>query len=143
MYLAAIIDVYSRFIVGWSLANTLAAEASLGVIRQAVVEHGAPQILNSDQGCQFTCSPQYVTYLREQDIAISMDGKGRALDNFYIERFCRTIMYQHIFLNPADDGRQLYREIEKWLHRYHHRDHHRDHQGINRVKHIQRYRKAA
>ena len=138
MYLTAIIDVYSRYIVGWGLANTLAAEASLGVVRQAVAEHGAPEILNSDQGSQFTCS-KYVTYLREQGIAISMDGRGRALDNIYIERFWRTIKYQHIFLNPADDGRQLYRGIEKWLHRYHHRDH----QGIDRVKPIQRYRKAA
>ena len=138
MYLTAIIDVYSRYIVGWGLANTLAAEASLGVIRQAVAEHGAPEILNSDQGSQFT-SAEYVNYLKEQGIAISMDGKGRALDNIYIERFWRTIKYQHIFLNPADDGRQLYRGIEEWLHRYHHRDH----QGIDRAKPIQRYRNAA
>lgn len=138
MYLTAIIDVYSRYIVGWGLANTLAAEASLGVVRQAIAEHGAPEILNSDQGSQFTCS-EYVSYLREQGIAISMDGKGRALDNIYIERFWRTIKYQHIFLNPADDGRQLYQGIEEWLHRYHHRDH----QGIGRVKPIQRYRNAA
>ncbi|CAH1000914.1 hypothetical protein LEM8419_01948 [Neolewinella maritima] len=68
-----------------------------------------------------------------------MDGKGRALDNIYIERFWRMIKYQHIFLNPAANGRQLYRGIEKWLYRYHHRDH----QEINRVKPIQRYRKAA
>ena len=83
------------------------------MVCQAVAKHGAPpQILNSDQGCQFTCS-EYVTYLREQGIAISMNGKGRSLDNIYIERFWRTIKYQHIFLNPADDGRQLYRGIEK------------------------------
>ena len=138
MYLTAIIDVYSRYIVGWGLSNTLAAEASLGVIRQAVAEHGAPQILNSDQGSQFTCA-EYVNYLKDQGIAISMDGKGRALDNVYIERFWRTIKYQHIFLNPAADGRQLFQGIEQWLHRYHHRDH----QGIDRVKPIQRYRNAA
>ena len=138
MYLTAIIDVYSRYIVGWGLSNTLAAEASRGVVRQAGAEHGAPEILNSDQGSQFT-GAQYIDYLKYQGIAISMDGKGRALDNIYMERFWRTIKYQHIFLKPADNGRQLYQGIEEWLHRYHHRDH----KGIDRVKPIRRHRNAA
>ena len=138
MYLTAIIDVYSRYIVGWGLSNSLAAEASLGVVRQAVADHGPPEILNSDQGSQFTCL-EYVSYLKEQGIKISMDGKGRALDNIYIERFWRTIKYQHIYLNPADDGRQLFQGIEKWLHRYHHRDH----QGIGRIKPVLKYQNAA
>ena len=138
MYLTAIIDVYSRYIVGWGLSNSLAAEASLSVVRQAIADHGPPEILNSDQGCQFTCS-EYVSYLQEQGIRISMDGKGRALDNIYIERFWRTIKYQHIYLNPADDGQQLFIGIEAWLHRYHHRDH----QGIGRIKPIKKYRNAA
>lgn len=138
MYLTAIIDVYSRYIVGWGLSNTLDAAASLAVVQEAVATHGRPEILNSDQGSQFTCS-EYVDYLKSQDIRISMDGKGRAIDNIYIERFWRTLKYQHVYLNPADDGLELYRGIDKWLHRYHHRDH----QGIGRVKPVERYQMAA
>lgn len=78
MYLTATIDFYSRYIVGWGLSNSLAAEASLRVVRQAVANHGPPEILNcGDQGSQFTCL-EYVGYLKEQGIQISMDGKGRA-----------------------------------------------------------------
>ena len=86
MYLTAIIDVYSRYIVSWGLSNTLDAESSLEVIRSAVATHGKPEILNSDQGSQFTCK-EYVNYLKKHTIKISMDGRARALDNIYIERF--------------------------------------------------------
>jgi len=129
MYLTAIIDVYSRFIVGWGLSNSLDAESSLEVVKEAVSTHGEPEILNSDQGSQFTCK-EYITYLKSHTIKISMDGKGRALDNIYIERFWRTIKYQHIFLNPADNGLDLFSGIKKWIDRYHNRDH----QGIERRK---------
>nr|WP_168797478.1 DDE-type integrase/transposase/recombinase [Neolewinella litorea] len=81
-----------RYIVIWGLANNLAAEASLWVIRQTVAEHGTPEILNYEQGSQFTCT-EYVNYLKEQGIAISMYGKGRALDKVYIERFWGAINY--------------------------------------------------
>lgn len=138
LYLTAIIDVFSRYIVGWDISNTLAAEASLRVVGQAIADHGKPEILNSDQGSQFTCQ-EYVDYLKENDIKISMDGKGRALDNIYIERFWRTIKYQYIYLNPADDGLVLRRGIKKWLRRYHNRDH----QGIDRVKPAVKYQQAA
>lgn len=138
MYLTAVIDVYSRLIVGWGLSNTLDAKSSLEVIRQAVKNHGKPEILNSDQGSQFTCL-EYVKYLKDEGIKISMDGKGRALDNIYIERFWRTIKYQHIYLNPADDGISLYKGIMNWIDKYHHKDH----QGIDRVKPIEKYNNAA
>ena len=138
MYLTAVIDVYSRYIVGWGISNTLDAQASLNVVKQAIAEHGKPQILNSDQGSQFTCK-DYVEYLKDNQIKISMDGKGRAIDNIYIERFWRTIKYQHIYLFPAEDGTQLYRGIEKWLVRYHNRKH----QGIGRIKPINRYKSVA
>ncbi len=138
MYLTAIIDVYSRFIVGWGLSNSLDAETSLEVVRVAVSTHGEPEILNSDQGSQFTCK-EYVNYLKKQNIKISMDGKGRALDNIYIERFWRTIKYQHIFLNPANNGLDLYTGIKKWINRYHNRDH----QGIERKKPKNIFKNAA
>jgi putative transposase len=129
MYLTAVIDVYSRYIVGWGLSNSLDAASSLKVIKEAVSIHGQPEILNSDQGVQFTCK-EYVDYLKDKQIQISMDGKGRALDNIYIERFWRTIKYQHIYLNPAGNGLSLYLGIKNWLERYHNRDH----QGIGRKK---------
>jgi len=138
MYLTAIIDVYSRFIVGWGLSNSLEAAASLAVVRLAIETHGKPEILNSDQGSQFTCA-EYVNFLKEQRIQISMDGKGRAIDNVYIERFWRTLKYQHVYLNPAADGLELYQGIEKWLHRYHNRAH----QGIDKIKPIVKYQNAA
>ena len=129
MYLTAIIDVYSRFIVGSGLSNSLDSESSLKVVQEAISIHGCPDILNSDQGSQFTCK-QYVEFLKENSIRISMDGKGRALDNIYIERFWRIIRYQYIYLNPAKNGLLLYNGIRKWIERYHNRDH----QGINRKK---------
>lgn len=138
LYLTAIIDVFSRYIVGWAISNTLAAEASLEVVRQAIAQHGKPEILNSDQGSQFTCH-EYIAYLKANNIQISMDGKGRALDNIYIERFWRTIKYQHIYLNPAENGVELRVGIKKWLKRYHNRDH----QGINFTKPADKYRNAA
>lgn len=80
LYLTAIIDVYSRYIVGWNLSNTLSAECTLNVLKQAIKDCGKPEIINSDQGSQFTC-PLWTEYLEEQGITISMDGRGRALDN--------------------------------------------------------------
>lgn len=137
MYLTAIIDVYSRAIMGWGLSNTLDAQASIEVVKQAIQVNGKPEILNSDQGSQFTCL-DYVELLKEEGIRISMDGKGRALDNIYIQRFWRTIKYQHIYLNPADDGISLYKGIKEWMERYHNRNH----QGINQ-KSIDKYKNVA
>lgn len=137
MYLTAIIDVYSRFIVGWGLSNSLDAESSLDVVKQAIATHGKPDIINSDQGVQFTCK-MYVDYLKSEGIKISMDGKGRALDNIYIERFWRTIKYQDIYLKSYQSGIDLYQGIKKWIDRYHNRDH----QGIERNKPINYYKVA-
>ena len=138
MYLTALIDVYSRLIVGWGLSNTLNSSGVLNVVKQAIKKYGKPEILNSDQGSQFTCK-EYVSYLKQEGIKISMDGKGRALDNIYIERFWRTIKYQHIYLNPAEDGISLYKGILKWIYKYNNKAH----QGIGRVKPIEKYTNAA
>jgi len=138
MYLTAIIDVYSRYIVAWGVSNSLDTESSLKVVREAVSVHGKPDILNSDQGSQFT-SKEYVEYLKFNDIKISMDSKGRALDNIFIERFWRTIKYQLIYLNAYENGLNLYKGIKNWLNRYHNRDH----QGLNRKKPCNLYDIAA
>ncbi len=137
MYLTAIIDHYSRKIVAWGLSNSLDADASLRVVKDAIDRHGPPEILNSDQGSQFTCS-DYVDLIKSNGIQISMDGKGRALDNIYIERFWRSIKYRHIYLNPANDGVELFKGIDLWIDRYNNRKH----QGIGEKPNI-RYAEAA
>lgn len=138
MYLTAIIDVYSRAIMSWGLSNTLSAQASIEVVKEAIKTNGKPEIINSDQGSQFTCF-DYTELLKIEQIKISMDGKGRALDNIYIERFWRTLKYQYIYLNPTDDGVSLYKGIQKWLERYHNRNH----QGIANQKPMVKYQNAS
>ncbi len=138
MYLTAIIDVYSRYIVGWSLSNSLEAQVQIGLIRDCIAEYGRPDIINSDQGSQFTCK-DWIECLKEHHIQISMDGKGRAIDNIYIERFFRTIKQDYIYLNPVRDGLELYAGIKAYITKYNRRKH----QGIQREKPINRYRKAA
>lgn len=117
MYLAAIIDVHTRFIVGWSISNTMTAEWTRQIIEAAIAEHGAPEIVNTDQGSQFT-SEIFTSLLAEHGIRISMDGKGRAIDNIFIERFWRTIKYEHIYLSPAHDGVELYQGVEEYIRFY-------------------------
>jgi putative transposase len=108
MYLFAIIDLHSRYVVGWSLSNTMNAKWCVDTIEQAIAVHGVPQIINSDQGTQFT-SDTYVNCLEFHKIAISMDGKGRAIDNVFIERLWRSVKYEYVYLHVSDDGNQLWK----------------------------------
>lgn len=139
MYLTAIIDLYSRFIVGWQVSNSLEKETQTEVLSEAINKYGKPEIINSDQGSQYT-SEHWVTFLKSEGIQISMDGKGRATDNAFIERFFGTIKRKHIYLNPAENGLRLYEGIEKFIYRYNYQ---RNHQGIGRVKPIELYNLAA
>ena len=139
LYLTAIIDIYSRYVVGWGISNTLEAEATLSVLKGAIKEHGKPEIINSDQGSQFTCE-DWIKYLKSENIQISMDGKGRATDNIFIERFWRSLKYDYVYLNPANDGVELYQGIKDHIHYYNHYLHH---QGINRQIPVHLYKPAA
>jgi putative transposase len=127
MYLTAIIDVYSRFIVGWAISNTLDTCVSIGVLQQAILNYGKPDIINSDQGCQYTSS-QWQNYLKEEGIQISMDGYKRAKDNIWIERFWRTIKREYVYLSPEQNGIDLYKGIKEFMVWYNYERHH---QGIN------------
>ena len=129
LYLCAIIDVHSRYVVGWSLSNTMTAEWCRSTLETAVMEHGAPEILNTDQGSQFTAK-EFHTWVTApgQGITLSMDGKGRAIDNIFIERLWRSVKYEHVYLFPADDGLQCYRGIREYYEYY---NHERRHQGID------------
>ncbi len=118
LYLCAIIDVYSRYVVGWSLSNTMTAEWCKRILEAAIERHGAPEILNTDQGSQFT-SREFTEYVTgEKDIRLSMDGKGRCLDNIFVERLWRSVKYEHVYLFPADDGLQCYRGLEEYFEYY-------------------------
>ncbi len=139
MYLTAIIDVYSRFIVGWKLSNSLDKNTQTEALQDAIERYGKPEIINSDQGSQYT-SEHWVSFLENKGIKISMDGKGRATDNAFIERFFRTIKQKHIYLNPAKNGTDLYQGIDTFILRYNYK---RRHQGIGRVKPVELYQTAA
>lgn len=138
MYLTAIIDVYSRYIVGWQIANTLDKQTQTELLKQAIRQYGLPEIINSDQGSQYTCG-HWVETLTEYKIRISMDGKGRATDNAFIERWFRTIKQKYIYLHPAENGLELYQGIDTFVKKYNRRRH----QGIDRRKPIDLYRHAA
>jgi putative transposase len=138
MYLTAIIDLYSRYIVGWQISNSLEKETQTEVLQEAINRFGKPEIVNSDQGSQYT-SEHWVSLLQSNDIKISMDGKGRATDNAFIERWFRTIKQKHIYLHPANNGLELYQGVSKFVEKYNRRSH----QGIDRKRPDHMYLNAA
>jgi putative transposase len=125
LYLTAVMDVYSRKILAWGISNTLEAAWCIKVVEEAIDLYGAPEIINSDQGSQYT-SFAWSNFMEKQGIKISMDGKGRATDNAWIERFWRTIKKDHLYLNPAETGTELYQQVEYFITYYNNRYH----QGI-------------
>jgi putative transposase len=112
MYLVAIIDLYSRFIVGWALSNTMTAEWVKECLMSAIDAYGEPEIVNTDQGSQFTC-PIFTNLFNDLGTKLSMDGKGRCIDNIFIERFWRSLKYEKIYLEPSENGIELYGKV-KW-----------------------------
>ncbi len=114
MYLAAIIDLNSRYIVNWSISNTMTAEWCTEVLEEAIKKHGRPEIFNTDQGSQFT-SEIFINTLKNNGVEISMDGRGRALDNIYIERFWRSVKYEKIYLNVYENGLTLYEGLKEYF----------------------------
>jgi putative transposase len=119
VYLVAFIDVHSRYIVSWELSNTLDTAFCLEALRAGLAEN-TPLILNSDQGCQFTSEP-WIASLRDNNIKISMTGKGRCLDNVYIERFWRSFKREEFYLNSYDSIRALKKAIAVYIDFYNNR----------------------
>lgn len=101
VYLVAIIDWYSRAVLAWRLSTTLETDFCLRALDEALERWGRPEIFNTDQGVQFT-SEQFTGMLKEQGIQISMDGKGRCLDNVFVERLWRSLKYEEVFLHGYD-----------------------------------------
>jgi putative transposase len=114
MYLIAVIDLYSRKVLNWSLSNTMSADWCADVLKETIKEHGCPMIFNTDQGSQFT-SDVFTNVLKDNNIRISMDGKGRALDNIFIERLWKSVKYENVYLNIYEDGLSLYKGLEKYF----------------------------
>ncbi len=139
MYLCAILDIHTRYVVGWGVSNSMTAEWCTQIVQQAIATHGKPEIINSDQGSQFT-SEVYTQLLKDNEIQISMDGKGRAIDNIFIERLWRTVKYEHIYLHVYEDGLSLYRGLQNYFTFY---NDERGHQSLNYETPLNLYSKAA
>ena len=114
MYLVAIIDLYSRFVVNWSLSNTMLASWCVDCFNEAIQEYGIPEIFNTDQGSQFT-SNQFSQAVIDSGAKLSMDGKGRATDNAFIENLWKMLKYEDIYLKAYEDGLSLYKGIAQYF----------------------------
>lgn len=127
MYLTAIIDLYSRFVVGWSVSNTMDTEWCRATLEEAIAKHGAPEILNTDQGSQFTAKA-FREFVLSKDIRFSMDGKGRCIDNVFIERLWRSVKYENVYIRSYQDGWELHQGLKTYFELY---NQERRHQGID------------
>ena len=125
LYLVAVMDWFSRFVLSWELSNTMETGFCLAALETAF-GFGQPEIWNSDQGAQFTAA-DFLAPLQQRGIAISMDGRGRALDNVFIERLWRSLKYELIYPGDFADGQTLFAALENYFHFYNHR---RPHQAL-------------
>ncbi len=117
VYLAAVIDWNTKKILSWKVSNTMDIALTTGVLNDALTKYSAPEIMNTDQGSQYTAQA-YVNILKEHNIRISMDGKGRSIDNICIERFWRTIKYEEIYLNDYKSMSELRYSIDNYIVKY-------------------------
>jgi putative transposase len=117
VYLVAVMDWASRRILGFRLSNTLTADFCVEVLEEAIGRHGRPEIVNTDQGSQFT-GLEFIEALKRRDIAISMDGKGCWRDNVFIERFWKTLKYEEVFLRAYDTVSEARASIARYLEFY-------------------------
>ena len=128
LYLVAIIDWFTRKVLSWRLSNTLEADFCVDALNEAMAKYGAPEIMNTDQGSQFT-SFAWTECLRRSGVRISMDGKGRFLDTIFVERLWRSLKYECVYLHAWETGSQARVDIGKWIEFYNHKRPHRAHAG--------------
>jgi len=138
MYLMAIMDLYSRYVLEWSVSNTMEAEWCTQTLQKAISKYGQPGIFNTDQGSQFTAE-LFVGVLLSNGIQPSMDGKGRAIDNIFVERLWRSVKYEDIYLKAYDGGWQLEKGMSRYFNFYNQQ---RLHQGLNYQTPQQVYQQA-
>lgn len=114
VYCIAILDLYSRKVLSWRISNTLDPGFCIEALEEAIKQNGIPAIFNTDQGSQFT-SGDFIAVLERHKISISMDGKGRALDNVYIERLWRSLKYEDIYLNSYETMKELKEGVKRYF----------------------------
>jgi len=139
MYLTAIIDLHSRYVLNWSVSNSMDSQWCTDTLQEAITEHGKPDIINTDQGSQFTAD-EFSSFVLNNDIRLSMDGKGRATDNAFIERLWRNVKYEKLHLNPPTDGMDLYLQLAEYFNYYNHQ---RRHEALNYDRPADKYLEAA
>lgn len=125
VYLVAVMDWFSRKVLSWRLSNTLDTSFCIEALKEAIERYGVPEIFNTDQGSQFT-SDEFTAVLKSHKIRISMDGKGRALDNRMIERLWRSVKYDDIYIRAYESMHELYLGLKRYFDKYAQRRH----QGI-------------
>jgi len=128
LYLVAIMDWHSRKVLSWRTSNTLDTEFCVAALHEALCTYGTPEIFNTDQGSQFT-SEAFTQVLKDADVRISMDGKGRWVDNVFIERLWRSLKYEEVYLTAYDTIPQAREGIRQWMHFYNQR---RKHQALEK-----------
>jgi putative transposase len=116
MYLTAVMDWYSRYVIAWRLSNTLDADFCLETLQEAL-RVSKPEIFNTDQGAQFT-SRAFTKCLADSQIRISMDGRGRALDNVFVERLWRPVKYEEVYLRDYSDGKEAFSGLDRYFRFY-------------------------
>lgn len=116
LYLTAVMDWYSRYVLSWRLSNSLDGLFCREAVLDAL-ENGTPEIFNTDQGSQYTCE-EFIRILLARGIKPSMDGRGRALDNVFLERLWRSVKYENVFLHEYSDGYELQHGLEKYFKHY-------------------------
>ncbi len=126
MYLTAVIDWFSRYVLSWEISNSMDTGFCRSALLQAIEQFGCPEIFNTDQGSQFTAR-SFTSLLLEQKIAISMDGRGRALDNVFIERLWRSYKYEYLYLSCPETASELYEGTEQYLRHF---NEHRPHSSL-------------
>ncbi len=117
VYLVAIIDWHSRYVLSWKLSTTLDRRFCIEALNEAIANYGTPEIFNSDQGVQFT-SDDFTQILKDNEIKISMDGKGRALDNVFVERLWRTVKHEDVYINEYRTVRDCHQGLTDFFKRY-------------------------
>lgn len=128
LYLVAVIDLHSRYVLNWSLSNTMTSKWCRQTLEEAIKQFGKPEIVNTDQGSQFTADEFTQYIVNDMEIRLSMDGKGRAIDNIFIERLWRSVKYEHVYLFPASDGLECYQGLKNYFKYY---NDERRHQSLN------------
>jgi len=128
LYRVAVMDWYSRKVLSWRVSNTMDDDFCVDALEAAIAHYGTPEIFNTDQGSQFT-GTAFTSVLKREEIQISMDGRGRWMDNVFIERLWRSVKYEEVYLKAYENARQARRGLGRYFAFYNSR---RRHQGLDR-----------